>query len=210
MMSSRSASAFGFALVGLLLVSGCSAPAGLEAGRERGSVAYDPYRSARTDTFVSSSDVLTTVKSPPVRVVMPDLDLDMGVDPEGIEPNGDMGLPVSPFRAGWYKFGAAPNSPTGATVLAAHVDNIVEGVGPFSRLREARDGMAVVVRDADGTRHEYRVVSVERIEKAEVQIDRYFSNIGEQRIVLITCGGEFDRQAGSYKDNYIVTAEKVS
>lgn len=58
--------------------------------------------------------------------------------------------------------------------------------------------------------HTYRVVSVERISKAEVPLDRVFTLDGDPHLVLVTCGGAFDREARSYTDNYIVTAEKVS
>ena len=109
-MSSRSTKAAVLAFVGLLLVTGCSAPAEpLE--RERASAEFDPFRTSRTDEFVSSSELLTTVKSAPTRLIVEAIDLDMRVDTKGLEPNGDMSLPVSPFRAGWYEYAAAPNSP---------------------------------------------------------------------------------------------------
>lgn len=197
------------ALVGLLLVSGCAGTAEPQE-KERGAVEFDPFRSSRTTDFVSSTDLLTTVKSAPTRVVVPSLGLDMRIDTEGLEPNGDMSLPVSPFRAGWYEYAAAPNSPAGATVLAAHVDALGEGLGPFSRLRSLDPGADASVIDAAGTTHNYRVVSVERIDKGVVPWANYFSLAGAPRLVLITCGGEYDSSVGSYDDNYIVTAEKVS
>ena len=64
--------------------------------------------------------------------------------------------------------------------------------------------------DADGVTHTYRVVQVERIEKAEVPLDQVFTKEGDPTLVLVTCGGDFDFTAQSYTDNYIVTAEKVS
>lgn len=210
-MITRSRSvATALAVAGLLLVTGCSAPAD-PVVRERGSVAEDPFRSGRTDAFVSSDALLTTVKNPPTSVSIPALGIDaVPVEPRGLEANGNMSLPVSPFRAGWYELGAAPNSPSGAAVLAAHVDSLAEGKGPFAALRTAQPGAEVTVLDATGTQHTYVIVSVDKISKAVVPWDRYFSLAGDPRLVLITCGGAFDAAAGSYEDNYIVTAEKVS
>ena len=34
-----------------------------------------------------------------------------------------------------------------------------------------------------------------------------FARDGAERLVLITCGGEFDSRAGSYEDNVIAYAE---
>ncbi len=211
-MSTRPTTAATLVLVGLVLLAGCTA--GAPVARERGEVAYDPFRSARTDEFVSSNELLTTVKSPPTRLVVSALAIDMPVDVKALEPNGDMSLPVSPSRAGWYEYAAAPNSPAGATVLAAHVDSRQEGVGPFAGLRSVKPGTEAVVVDSAGTSHTYIVTSVERIEKGAVPWGTYFSLIGEPRLVLITCGGDYDPGfgggVGRYEDNYIVTAEKVT
>lgn len=197
-------------VAGLLLVTGCSAPADPVA-RERSSVVFDTFRSARTDVFISSDALLTTVKQPPTLISIPELGVsDMPVEPRGLEANGNMSLPVSPFRAGWYEFGAAPNSPAGATVLASHVDSLAEGKGPFAALRTAQPGAEITVVDTTGTVHLYVIVSVEKISKEVVPWDRFFSLAGDPRLVLITCGGAFDAAAGSYEDNYIVTAEKVT
>jgi hypothetical protein len=121
-----------------------------------------------------------------------------------------MSLPESPFTAGWYEFGAAPNSPSGATVLAAHVDSRVLGIGPLAALRTAQPGTQVSLTDSAGVIHVYNIVAVEKITKSVVPWGQYFSMVGDQRLVLITCGGEFIEEIRNYTDNYIVTAEKVS
>ncbi len=209
-MNSRSTSIAVMVLVGLLFVSGCSASADPQGERERGSAAIDPFRSSRTDVFVSSTDVLTTVKSAPTRVIVPDLGIDMQVDPQGLDPDGQMSLPDSIFRAGWYEYASAPNSPGGSTVIAAHVDSRVEGVGPFGALRTAQPGTDVTVIDDAGTTHVYRISSVERLDKGVVPWQNYFTTVGDQRLILVTCGGAFIEEQRNYTDNYIVTAEKVS
>jgi LPXTG-site transpeptidase (sortase) family protein len=159
---------------------------------------------------VSTIELLRQQTTSPSRVQVPDLGIDMPVEAHGLEANGDMSLPVSPFVAGWYEYGSAPDSRTGATVLAAHVDSLPEGVGPFRSLRDASEGLAVVVTDANNVVHEYRIVSVEKINKSEVPLDRVFSATGDPHLVMVTCGGEYDWGIGRYNDNYIVTAEKVS
>ena len=60
----------------------------------------------------------------------------MPVDPVGVQDDGDMQIPEDANRAGWYRFGPAPADAQGATVLAAHVDSRLTGVGQFSRLRK--------------------------------------------------------------------------
>jgi hypothetical protein len=157
-----------------------------------------------------SLSLLSQTTTPPTRVTLAQLDIDMAVEPHGLDSVGDMSLPVSPFTAGWYAFGSAPDSIQGSTVIAAHVDSLAEGVGPFSRLRDAQPGMTLMVTDEGGVVHNYVVTALERIPKAEVPLARVFTGVGDPHLVLVTCGGEWDRREGTYIHNYIVTAEKVS
>lgn len=146
---------------------------------------------------------------PPVRVQVPDLEIDMPVDPAGVAPEGDMELPEGADVAAWYEFGPAPASPAGSTLLAAHVDSWTTGVGPFARLRDVAPGAAVVVTAADGTAYEYRVRDVVRVPKDTAPVGEWFDRAGPRRLVLVTCGGAFDREVGHYADNVVVTALPV-
>lgn len=141
----------------------------------------------------------------PVALEVSDLDISMAVDPVGIEPDGTMTIPVDGNRAGWYRYGPAPASDVGTVVLAAHVDTLA-GLGQFSRLVHVDRGTDVSVTDGDGKTTVYTVTDVERIAKSEVPLDRVFDRAGKRRLVLVTCGGKFDRSTGHYVDNVIVTA----
>ncbi|MFS0703419.1 class F sortase, partial [Cellulomonas sp. 179-A 9B4 NHS] len=146
---------------------------------------------------------------PPVRVQVPDLGIDMPVEPAGVAPAGDMALPDTAEVAAWYEFGPAPAAPEGSTLVAAHVDSATTGIGPFARLRDVAAGAAVVVTTADGTTYEYRVQDVVRVPKDTAPVGEWFDRTGAPRLVLVTCGGAFDRQVGHYADNVVVTALPV-
>lgn len=207
--------AIGLIIAGLLLLTGCSAPSADEAGERSPSVSATPSPTRPTlayDVPIQSGS-LDTLGEPviaPVSLSLAALGIEMAVQPEGLDADKQMALPVSPYVAGWYKFGPGPHSEQGATVIAAHVDSLAEGIGPFARLKDTPIGAEVSVTDADGATHLYRVVTVERIAKSDVPLDRVFTREGAPTIVLVTCGGEWNAAADSYKDNYIVTAEKVS
>ncbi len=143
---------------------------------------------------------------PPVRVQVPDLGIDMPVEPAGVAPAGDMALPDTAEVAAWYEFGPAPAAPEGSTLVAAHVDSATTGVGPFARLRDVAAGAAVVVTTADGTTYGYRVQDVVRVPKDTAPVGEWFDRTGTPRLVLVTCGGAFDRRVGHYADNVVVTA----
>ena len=107
-------------------------------------------------------------------------------------------------EVGWYRFGATPGQP-GSTVLAAHI--AYDGVdGVFRHLDDLEAGDAVSVTLSDGSTRPYVVTEVSQYPKTDLPAD-VFARDGAERLVLITCGGEFDSRAGSYEDNVIAYAE---
>lgn len=196
-------------VVGLLLLAGCSAAPSEKSAAQPGIGVIAQKDSVPFESVSISVEDLVPVAEP-VSISVAGIVNDMPVDRQGLDARGQMALPVSPFVAGWYEYASAPASGRGATVIASHVDALGEGLGPFSRLRDVNLGTEVSIVDANGVIHTYRVTEVERIRKEVVPWSDYFSTAGEPRLVLVTCGGEYDPAVGSYDDNYIVTAEKVS
>lgn len=142
----------------------------------------------------------------PATVTVDDLDITVTVRPEGLAADGSMALPEDPSVASWYRYGSGPASPTGATVIAAHVDSLEYDIGPFARLAGASVGTIVAITSEDGSVHRYEIDAVELADKTGVPWDTVFDRTGDPRLVLITCGGEFDYETGHYRSNVIVTA----
>ena len=143
---------------------------------------------------------------PPVRVSVESAGIDMQVVPVGIEAGGFMELPADPAIAGWYRFGPDPWSPGGNTVLSAHIDAPDHPIGPFAALRDLGSGTELTVASADGTSARYAIESVTYYPKAELPTKELFGRSGTRKLVLITCGGEFDSETGSYDDNVVAIA----
>jgi sortase (surface protein transpeptidase) len=150
----------------------------------------------------------TTVPAPlpmtdPTRVRVPSIGLDAPVVPVGLRSDGQMEVPAA-SDVGWYRLGPAPGD-TGSAVLAAHVDYGGQR-GAFFDLRSVPVGAEVFV-DGDGTTRRFVVSLREQLPKDAVALERYFTAEGPERLTLITCGGAFDRGAGHYVDNIILTAD---
>jgi len=200
-------------VVALLLLAGCSAtPAEKSAGSPGIGVLAQKNSIEFENVSLSIEDLVPVAE--PLRISVAGLVSDMPVEPQGLDARGQMALPVSPFVAGWYRYASAPGSRSGATVIASHVDALGEGLGPFAQLRNVPIGTEVTIRDSAGVIHTYRIIEVEKIDKDVVPWSDYFSTAGPARLVLVTCGGEYDpgyaQGLGRYEDNYIVTAEKVT
>lgn len=153
---------------------------------------------------------LAAAEPAPVRVRVPAVGIDVAVDPVGVLDTGAMELPERVSVAGWYRFGPGPASAAGSTILAAHVDSLKYGRGPFSLLKDAPLGAAVSVTTADGVEHAYAIAISERVAKQEIPLEAVFDRAGAPRLVLITCGGQFDHETGHYLDNILITATPVA
>jgi hypothetical protein len=145
----------------------------------------------------------------PVRFAVPRLGVDAAVEAVGVEPDGQMTIPAEVDRVGWYRFGPAPGS-AGSAVVAGHVDSRTQGLGAMAALREAVAGDEVLVADAAGATTRWRVIARELIQKQALPLERLFARQGPPRLTLITCGGPFLPEYGSYRDNVVVVAEPVS
>jgi sortase (surface protein transpeptidase) len=149
----------------------------------------------------------TPPEASPVRVRIGDVSAP--VVAVGVDEEGAMSVPEDVRTVGWYRYGPGPGAPSGSSVLSGHVDDQVQGPGAFADLGDLRGDDPVEVELADGAVLRFQVRSVERFAKEELPVDRLFDRSGPSRLVLVTCGGEFDRAARSYQQNVVVTAERA-
>lgn len=179
---------------------------------EVGSVAS--LRSAALPTVPVGPAVATTVPVAtaglPVRLRIPSIGVDTSVRAVGVEPDGSMTVPKEAALVGWYRFGPRPGDPQGAAVVTGHVDTRDQGPGAMFRLREVSVGDRVTVERDSGPALTYRVVGKETITKSRLPVERLFARDGDPRLVLITCGGPFRPELGSYRDNVVVVAVPVA
>lgn len=118
---------------------------------------------------------------------------------------GQLQPPYDPAEVGWWQASALAGTAAGATVLVGHVDSAEYGPGAFYRLDKVTVGS--IVRLSDGSRTvSYAVRSLAYVPKATGLPADLFRSSGSPQLVLISCGGSFDRASLSYRDNVVVTA----
>jgi hypothetical protein len=141
----------------------------------------------------------------PTRVVLPD-GTAAPVVPVGLHPDGALVIPEDVRIVGWWTGGSEAGEAFGSVVVAGHVDSAAQGIGVFAALRRLTPGQ-VVELDGGGHQLRYRITSATRVPQAEISSRAgIFSVDGEPRLVLVTCGGPFDRQRHRYQDNLVVVA----
>jgi len=143
----------------------------------------------------------------PVAVELPTLRVRATVVPVAVQPDGKLAVPDDPQVVGWWEAGGRPADPGAAVVLDGHVDSAVAGLGALFFLRTVVPGDTVVLTTADGARHGYVVTDTASYPKAALPPST-FTAAG--RLVLVTCGGAFDRATRQYADNVVVTARPAS
>ncbi len=125
----------------------------------------------------------------------------------GLEPDGQMEIPDE-TEIGWYRYGATAGRP-GATVLAAHV-SWNGTTGPFAQLGAVEPGNRIAVTLDDGTTRHYEVTERATYGKLELPRERLWRNTGDEELVLITCGGDFNPDLRRYRENIVVYAAPVA
>lgn len=80
----------------------------------------------------------------------------------------------------------------------------------FARLEQLRPGDEVVVRLSNGDDVRFEVDRTLSTPKDGFPTDEVYGPVPDAQLRLITCGGPYDRVAGSYLDNAVVFATEVS
>lgn len=140
----------------------------------------------------------------PVTVRIPSIGVDTSLEALKVDSAGVLEPPVRADRAGWYAKGVAPGD-AGPAVISGHVDS-KSGPGVFFRLPELQPGAEVLVEREDGSKLTFVVNSTYSTEKTAFPTAVVYGPTSLSELRLVTCGGEFDRVAGSYRNNVIVEA----
>lgn len=141
----------------------------------------------------------------PQRMTIPRINLSTSVVPVGLQPDGTLAAPGDFALAGWYAGGTAPGAP-GPSVIVGHVDSH-RGPAVFFRLRELAAGQSILIETGNNATFTFIVERIEQHPKDRFPTTEVYGSTNQRALRLITCGGEFDRTAGSYRDNIVVFAK---
>ena len=126
----------------------------------------------------------------------------------GRTPWGGLGAPDNPEVIGWYEDGAEPGS-QGNALLVGHLDytdiNGDTGVGVCYGLRDVIVGDQMIVRDErENIAYVYEIIRKKYVDADDPGAARFLSARDQSLLTLITCAGQFDKDAHEYADRLIV------
>jgi hypothetical protein len=144
----------------------------------------------------------------PSRLVVTRLGIDAIVLPVGMADASTMEVPSDISTVGWFLYGSTPSDYEGSTVLVGHRDGVADPNGVFRELGDLKIDERITIVDSAGATWTYRVDNVEALDLATFakRADRIFDYVGEPRLVLLTCGGDYNRSNGGYQATIVVTA----
>ncbi|MCH7846267.1 MAG: class F sortase [Acidobacteria bacterium] len=171
-------------------------------------VAGPPREKAAPDEQVGAAVPASSPDLVPTRVRIPSIEVDTGVIDLGVNPDRTLEVPKDISVTGWYTGRSVPGE-VGPSVVVGHVDSAVDGAAVFFNLRQLKAGDMIEIERSDGSVAEFRVTSLVLVEKDDFPTDKVYGSTEQPTLRLITCGGSFDKGAGSYLGNVIVYAEHV-
>lgn len=165
------------------------------------------FSSTDADTYVPTTNTFQVSPTGPL-IAVPSLGLEAGLIATGAK-DGFLVLPDPP-QATWYEKTVALGAKNGRTLIASHVDSGHGDAAPFSRLHKIEKGAPIMVRDFEGTMHEYKATSIKVYERQRVP-DELFRSTGKHELVLVTCSGPTinSGEASYYMYNLVVAAEPL-
>ncbi|WP_224393025.1 sortase domain-bontaining protein [Pseudonocardia sp. ICBG1293] len=122
----------------------------------------------------------------------------------GVAEDGTAEVPQDYDRVGWFDRGSGP----APTVLLGHVDSR-DGPAVFIDLRDLAPGDVIEVGRVDGSVDRYAVERTEQMPKDAFPTFAVFGGASSDQLRLVTCAGDFDRGARSYRDNMVVHARAL-
>ena len=164
------------------------------------AVFYAPEAEFKRDLPIPES---TSLIGLPARLSIPALEIDTAIEHVGINAKGNMAAPRLYAEVAWYKYGARPGD-KGSAVVAGHLDNGFGLDGVFKNLDGLQVGDDIFVTTEEGEELHFVVSSVATYPYEEVPVEELFARADKAHLNLITCKGEWIKDAKTYSERLVV------
>lgn len=144
----------------------------------------------------------------PVRLKIPNINVDAVIEYVGLASDGTMDVPKGPANVAWFNLGPRPGN-IGSAVIAGHYGSWKSGAeSVFDNLNKLRKGDKIYVEDEKGVIITF-VVRESRIYDPKVNASNVFSSSdGKAHLNLVTCEGVWDNVHKTYSNRLVVFTDK--
>lgn len=142
----------------------------------------------------------------PKKIVIQKINVDAYVQKAGVDQNKKVAVPNNVHLAAWFTESVRPGE-NGLSIIDGHVSGRkTEGV--FKNLKNLQKGDTFNIERGNGTKLTFKVFETRTVPEGEAATILFSQNPKVlSQLNLITCGGEFNKQSGQYKDRVIVLSE---
>ena len=193
---------------GPVLLSAAPVTASLDASLVADDPGFPSVPAPTTPAPVTPATPAPTSSSDPAFVDIAAIGATSTVERLGTLLDGRLETPNDFMKVGWWAGGVVPGA-VGPAVLAGHLDS-VQGPAIFARLHLLKPDDRIAIARRDGVVLHFAVTRIDRYPKDLFPAAQVYGPTSARELRLITCGGQFDRQARSYTDNTVVYATLVA
>lgn len=143
----------------------------------------------------------------PVRLKIPNINVDSSFEYVGVTPQGAMDVPKSPADVAWFELGPRPGD-TGTAVIAGHYGwkNGISAV--FDNLYKLKKGDKIYVENDKGSTTAFIVSGFRMYGDNENPSNVFASTDGLAHLNLITCQGIWNKTKKSYSERLVIFTDK--
>ena len=166
----------------------------------------EPTSSAASIATINKQNNLSI--SLPVRLEIPKIKVDAGLDYVGINSKGELGVPTGPAKAAWYDQGPRPGE-TGNAVIDGHFGYKNHIPAAFDNLHSLQKGDKLYVKDVKGLTTTFVVRELRTYGSDQYAPAVFRSSDGKAHLNLITCQGDWNQTQKSFSSRLVVFADKA-
>lgn len=165
----------------------------------------------RSGPLGPSDAVQTLASERPITMTIVEAEVDSEVEVNQIV-EGQMLNPTGPWVVSWYEGTGMMHEKRRNMLFSGHVDYWDVGPAIFWTLADVPEGTEIHLIGENGGEASYAVEFIERVTLAELTPEKMREITAPtpyEALTIITCGGEFDYNAGAYLQRDIVRARLV-
>lgn len=165
------------------------------------------FTQGTNEKSVSQNQVVrTTISGSPVRLTIPAINVNAGIQHVGVTPKGEMEVPSNTVDVGWFKLGSRPGE-KGSAVISGHFDGKDGKAGVFNNLHKLEKGDKLFVKDDKGKTTTFIVRESRTYDPGYAE--EVFSLNNSAHLNLVTCDGVWDKNKKNYTKRLVIFTDAI-
>lgn len=159
------------------------------------------------NNLVLGINTQTEIMGLPVNLKIPNINVDANIENVGINPEGEMEVPLNTANVGWFDLGPLPGE-NGSAVIAGHFNTADGKDGVFAHLNRLKSGDKVFVENNTGKVSTFIVRGNGSFDPDSA--NDFFTKSDGIHLNLVTCNGIWDKSKKSYTKRLVVFTDLLN